>query len=163
MLILLVLARMPYHRPSLALGFVIHLVIAFAIYFFVVAPVPPAHRDRAVRRRRRSCARSTGSTGGCSIAPTFTECATAMRSSPTSHDLPDEWEAFLADAALDGRMVYQVQQLLESLTGRVQVRHLSENSFGSLVPARAYSAIKHLGDLAAGGGWCCRCCSRCWG
>ena len=44
-------------------------------------------------------------------------------------------------------MVYQVQQLFESLTGRVQVRHLSENSFGSLVPARAYSAIKHLGDF----------------
>ena len=37
--------------------------------------------------------------------------------------------------------------MLESLTGRVQVRYLSENSFGSLVPARAYSAIKHLGDF----------------
>ena len=46
-------------------------------------------------------------------------------------------------------MVYQVQQLFESLTGRVQVRHISENSFGSLVPARAYSAIKHLVDWLA--------------
>ena len=64
-------------------------------------------------------------------------------------DLPDEWEAFLADAALEGRVVYQVQQLFESLTGRVQVRHISENSFGSLVPARAYSAIKHLIDWLA--------------
>ena len=54
--------------------------------------------------------------------------------------------------ALDGRVVYQVQQLFESLTGRVQVRHLSENSFGSLVPARAYSAIKHLADWLVGQG-----------
>jgi lipopolysaccharide/colanic/teichoic acid biosynthesis glycosyltransferase len=33
------------------------------------------------------------------------------------------------------------------LTGRVQIQHLSENSFGSLAPARAYMAIKHLGDF----------------
>ena len=38
-----------------------------------------------------------------------------------SADLPDEWESFLADAALAGRMVYQVKQLSESLTGRVEV------------------------------------------
>ena len=62
-------------------------------------------------------------------------------------DLPDEWEAFLADAALDGRVVYQVQQLHESLTGRVEIQHLSENSFGSLAPARAYMAVKHLVDF----------------
>ena len=33
------------------------------------------------------------------------------------------------------------------LTGRVEIKHLSENSFGSLAPARAYMAIKHLGDF----------------
>ncbi|WP_310468123.1 sugar transferase [Sphingomonas sp.] len=60
--------------------------------------------------------------------------------------LPDEWEAFLADAALDGRIVYQVKQLSESLTGRVELGHLSENSFGSLVPARGYFHFKTLLD-----------------
>jgi len=44
-----------------------------------------------------------------------------------SAELPDEWEAFLADAALAGRIVYQVKQLAESLTGRVELEHLSEN------------------------------------
>jgi lipopolysaccharide/colanic/teichoic acid biosynthesis glycosyltransferase len=29
----------------------------------------------------------------------------------------------------------------------VQIQHLSENSFGSLAPARAYMAVKHLGDF----------------
>jgi lipopolysaccharide/colanic/teichoic acid biosynthesis glycosyltransferase len=61
--------------------------------------------------------------------------------------LPDEWEAFLADAALAGRIVYQVKQLSESLTGRVELEHLSENSFGSLVPALGYFYLKSLIDF----------------
>ena len=64
-----------------------------------------------------------------------------------SADLPDEWEAFLADAALAGRIVYQVKQLSESLTGRVELEHLSENSFGSLLPARGYFYLKALADF----------------
>jgi lipopolysaccharide/colanic/teichoic acid biosynthesis glycosyltransferase len=66
-----------------------------------------------------------------------------------SADLPDEWEAFLADSALAGRIVYQVKQLSESLTGRVELEHLSENSFGSLVPARGYFYLKGLADFVA--------------
>ncbi len=64
-----------------------------------------------------------------------------------SADLPDEWEAFLADAALASRIVYQVKQLSESLSGRVELEHLSENSFGSLLPARGYFHLKGLIDF----------------
>jgi lipopolysaccharide/colanic/teichoic acid biosynthesis glycosyltransferase len=64
-----------------------------------------------------------------------------------SADLPDEWEGFLADAALAGRMVYQVKPLWESLTGRVELEQLSENSFGSLVPARGYFHLKTVIDF----------------
>jgi lipopolysaccharide/colanic/teichoic acid biosynthesis glycosyltransferase len=62
-------------------------------------------------------------------------------------DLPEEWEAFLAEAALAGRIVYQVKQLSESLTGRVEIEQLSENSFGSLLPARGYFYLKSLIDF----------------
>jgi lipopolysaccharide/colanic/teichoic acid biosynthesis glycosyltransferase len=62
-------------------------------------------------------------------------------------DLPQEWEAFLAEAAVAGRIVYQVKQLSESLTGRVELEQLSENSFGSLVPARGYFYFKALADF----------------
>ena len=148
MLILLILSRVPYHRPSLALGFALHLVWAFAIYFFVsrrlrpkiaIVPVGATEQLRQI------------DTVDWRMLPApelhrVRECDAIVAD---FSDLPDEWEAFLADAALEGRVVYQVQQLFESLTGRVQVRHLSENSFGSLVPARAYSAIKHLGDWLA--------------
>ena len=44
-------------------------------------------------------------------------------------------------------MVYQVKQLSESLTGRVEVTHLSENSFGSLMPARGYFHLKSVIDF----------------
>lgn len=63
-------------------------------------------------------------------------------------ELPHEWEAFLADCAVAGRIVYQHKQLAESLTGRVELERLSENSFGSLVPARGYYHLKAAIDFA---------------
>ena len=61
-------------------------------------------------------------------------------------DLPQEWERLLADCALRGTVVYQVKQLTEALTGRVQIDHLSENNFGSMVPLVAYLRLKMLAD-----------------
>ena len=147
MVTLLLLSRLPYHRPSLAIGFLLHLVWAYGIYFFVqrrarprIAIVPfgaveQLPRIDNVEWHRLHRAELADAADCNAIVADF------------SADLPDEWEAFLADAALDGRVVYQVQQLHESLTGRVEIMHLSENSFGSLVPVRAYMAVKHLADF----------------
>jgi lipopolysaccharide/colanic/teichoic acid biosynthesis glycosyltransferase len=63
--------------------------------------------------------------------------------------LSPEWERFLADAALSGTVVYQVKQLRESLTGRVEINYLSENSFGSLIPGALYLKAKSLGDFVS--------------
>ncbi|MGU3392440.1 sugar transferase [Sphingomonas sp. M1A8_2b] len=60
-----------------------------------------------------------------------------------------EWERMLAQAAISGIPVYHTKQLRESLTGRVQIEHLSENSFGSLLPALGYRGIKRTIDVAA--------------
>lgn len=65
-----------------------------------------------------------------------------------SHHSP-EWERMLAQAAISGIPVYHTKQLRESLTGRVQIEHLSENSFGSLVPALGYRGIKRTIDVVA--------------
>ncbi len=149
MVTLLLLSRLPYHRPSLVAGLLLHLVWAYGLYFFVqrrvrprIAIVPFGGVDKLAsiasvdwQRLRRP---ALDDAAGCSaIVADF------------SADLPDEWEAFLADAAIDGRVVYQVQQLYESMTGRVEIHHLSENSFGSLAPMRAYMAVKHFGDFLA--------------
>ena len=144
---LLLLSRLPYHRPTLVAGLALHLVWAFGVHFFV---------QRRVRLRIAVVPfGETGQLSGIASVewhrldrPSLADAAASNAIvADFSADLPDEWEAFLADAAVEGRVVYQVRQLQESLTGRVQVKHLSENSFGSLAPARAYLAIKHLTDF----------------
>ncbi|MES2042838.1 MAG: sugar transferase [Pseudomonadota bacterium] len=64
-------------------------------------------------------------------------------------DLSDEWERFIAERAIGGVPVYHVKQIEESVTGRVDIEHLSENSFGSLVPGLGYIKIKQLIDFVA--------------
>lgn len=64
-------------------------------------------------------------------------------------DMPDEWERFLADQALAGKLVLHQKQIYESLTGRVSIDHLSENNFGSLVPAVLYPKVKRVMDLTS--------------
>jgi lipopolysaccharide/colanic/teichoic acid biosynthesis glycosyltransferase len=64
-------------------------------------------------------------------------------------DLPDQWQEFLARCALSGVPVYHSKQIVESLTGRVEIEHLSENSFGSLLPSSVYIRLKRAIDVAA--------------
>lgn len=63
------------------------------------------------------------------------------------HDLPPEWERMLAAAVLAGAPVYHFKQLEESLTGRVDIEHLSENTLGSLSPDGSYLALKRGVDF----------------
>lgn len=64
-------------------------------------------------------------------------------------DMPDEWERALADFALAGIPVYHIKHLKESLTGQVDLEHISENNFGSLSPVSAYMTLKHIFDWIA--------------
>ncbi len=64
-------------------------------------------------------------------------------------DLPDEWERVLSEATLSGTVVYHSKQLREALTGKVRIDHLSENTFGSLMPLAAYLRIKLVLDFLA--------------
>lgn len=64
-------------------------------------------------------------------------------------DLPADWVHFLTDCALRGTLVYHHKQLNESLTGRVEIDHLSENTFGSLIPAFVYVKLKQTVDFVA--------------
>lgn len=64
-------------------------------------------------------------------------------------DLPAEWERFVTECALSGMPVYHVKQILESLTGRVAIEHISENTLGSLNPNQAYIGLKQILDWCA--------------
>jgi lipopolysaccharide/colanic/teichoic acid biosynthesis glycosyltransferase len=64
--------------------------------------------------------------------------------------LTPAWETFIADCALAGRPVFNAKDVIESVTGRVSVQHLSENTFRTLTPNTIYGAAKrHLDALAA--------------
>jgi lipopolysaccharide/colanic/teichoic acid biosynthesis glycosyltransferase len=62
-------------------------------------------------------------------------------------DLSPEWQRFLAACALKGVPVYHFKQVSESLTGSVEIEHLSENNFGSLLPSSIYFRVKRAVDL----------------
>jgi lipopolysaccharide/colanic/teichoic acid biosynthesis glycosyltransferase len=62
-------------------------------------------------------------------------------------DLSDSWERFIARCVLAGIPVYSVRSVEESLTGRVAFQHLSEGSFGSVLPSRLFMRAKRLLDL----------------
>jgi len=143
-----VLTRFPYDRIGLAAGFLLHVAWLYLLYIYA---------ERKVRRRIAVV--PFGATARLQAIPGVdwhplkranlhdTRACHAIVAD-FSADLPDEWEAFLADAALAGRIVYQVKQLSESLTGRVELEQLSENSFGSLLPARGYFYFKSLVDFS---------------
>jgi lipopolysaccharide/colanic/teichoic acid biosynthesis glycosyltransferase len=135
-------SRLPYDRLGFLAGFMLHVWWFYLVYFLVqrqqllrIGVVPFGQVQRlqdmegiswvALDRPRLKLLKKCDA-----LVADF------------NADLPPEWEAFLADAALAGNIVYQVKPLQESLTGRVEIDHLSENSFGSLVPARGYFHLK---------------------
>jgi len=64
-------------------------------------------------------------------------------------DHPPEWQRYITDCVLSGVPVYHVKQVRESLTGRVEIDHLSENTLGSLNPNDAYLRLKYMIDSLA--------------
>jgi len=68
-------------------------------------------------------------------------------------DIPGHWEQFLTSCVLAGVPVYHVTLAQERLSGRLDIRHLSENMLTSHDPHHAYLALKRvidtLGALAA--------------
>jgi lipopolysaccharide/colanic/teichoic acid biosynthesis glycosyltransferase len=139
-------SRLPYDRLGFAAGFVLHVYWFYLVYFLVqrqqilrIGVVPFGSTGKL--------AQMDGVNWIALREPQIdflTRCDALV--ADFNSDLPPEWEAFLADAALAGIIVYQVKPLQESLTGRVEIDHLSENSFGSLVPARGYFHLKTLID-----------------
>ena len=59
-------------------------------------------------------------------------------------ELQPKWSKALADAALRGNPIFHIKHITESLTGRVQIEHLSENPLGRLAPTPSYAFFKQL-------------------
>lgn len=63
------------------------------------------------------------------------------------HDLSPEWEHLVAEAVLQGIPVHDAKHMREALTRRVDIAHMADNNFGSLLPALTYVRIKRIIDL----------------
>lgn len=58
--------------------------------------------------------------------------------------LTDAWQKFLAACTLRHIPVFNIRQVEEALTGRVKIRHMYENTLGSLLPNPIYMVIKYV-------------------
>jgi len=145
---ILLLTRLPYDRLALVGGFIAHILWSYGLYFSVQRYI--RHRIAIVPFGAVGGLRSIANVDWHEMSHASLEDAAGCDGlvADFAADIPPQWEALLADAAVQGRMVYQVKQLNESLTGRVAIDHLSENSFGSLVPARGYFHLKSMFDFA---------------
>lgn len=61
--------------------------------------------------------------------------------------MPPEWERTVAEEAIKGRRILSARQLAESLTGRVEIENLTENTFGHLAPDSLYAPTKRYVDI----------------
>lgn len=138
--------RLDYSRLYMAGAFVMSLAVSFAISLFL---------ERLVKARFYVV--PYGDTGFIHDLdnvewivmsdPVVPADAHAAIVADLRYDLDDDWERMLAKAALMGHAVYHTKQVRESLTGRVSMDHLSENSFGSLLPNLAYVKNKRIFDV----------------
>lgn len=148
LLMIYVFARIPYVRVNLTAGFVLSL-----FWFFIIG---------AYARRRKSVRIGVLPFGNATDICSFPDVQWRVLGSPDESvreldaitvdlkiDLPDEWDRKLADYALSRVPVYHVKHLQESLTGKVQLDHISENSFGSLAPRQDYMLMKLIADWFA--------------
>lgn len=145
LIIAFIFARIPYNRVTLFSGF----AISF-LWFFVMA---------AIAQRRRLLRIGVVALGNASLIhdlPNISVRLLHFSDEPIENldaiaadlriDLPSEWDRKLADYALARIPVYHIKHLAESLTGRVELEHLSENSFGSLTPRYDYMVLKSIID-----------------
>lgn len=144
----IVALRIDYNRPLLALSFVLALAVAVISNFYVLR--------RAVRRfylvpfgRYEVAYRSPNTEWIEMREPRIPDDPAAIIVADLRFDHQKDWEQMLAHAAVAGHPVYHIKQLRESLTGRVSIEHISENSFGSMLPNLAYRKAKRAIDLGS--------------
>lgn len=145
-LVLIFGLRLAYSRSVLGSSFVIAVVTVFTLVYVT---------ERAVKLRFYVVPGGDVDTlEGVEEAewvrmaePVVPDDPRAMLVADFRYDHNDEWERLLATAAVGGRIVYHSKLLRESLSGKVTIEHLSENSFGSLLPNLAYRKFKRLADI----------------
>ena len=144
-LVILLLFRLQYSRTFVAASYLLTLAWFVGLHLLckrfarpLVAIVPGGHASglrklAGVRWRELS-------------SPEDMNGSYSAITADLRQDIPDEWERVLTEATLSGTPVYHSKTLSESLTGRVEIEHLYENGFGSVLPSLTYLKAKFLAD-----------------
>lgn len=141
----ILLFRLDYSRSLLVLSFLACVVWYFMVYVF-------AQRETVLRLgvipggRLPAFAELPSVTGQYLDLAVDPDCIDAV-TADFRHDHSDAWEARIADYTLAGIPVYHSKDLYESLTGRTELEHLSENNFGALGPASSWMLPKQVLDF----------------
>ncbi len=140
----LFLARLGYSRPLLVSSFLLALAWFYLVYFMLqrrqrldIAVVPFGRVDSLY---------GIATVGWTRLEQPELPPHSSLVTADFDSDLPPEWLNFLAECALQGVSVLHYKQLRQSLTGQVQIEHLSENAYGALEPNATYIAVKRLVD-----------------
>lgn len=144
----LLLARLEYNRLFLTVSFALALLTAL---------LSALHVARNARRRfwlvpfgNVALARATRHVDWIVMTePEVPDVPSAVVVADLQHDHDDDWSRMLAVAAVKGHEVYHTKVLIESLTGQVSMEHLSENSFGTLLPNLVYVQVKRAIDIVS--------------
>ena len=140
--------RLPYSSTVLTEGFVASLLYGFVLTYFITNRARPAFH--LVPAGKYQPLLETREVNWLLMeTPHVPDPAVGPIVADLRFDHEPAWERMLADAALMGHPVYHTKQLRESLTGKVDIEHLSENSLGSLVPNLAYNRFKRAVDFLA--------------
>lgn len=145
-LVAILVARIPYSNQQLLVGF--GAAISLAWMFNIITRRPSSAPLLVVRSERTESMVSELPQLSYQFCDKPSDIIGAQNGIVVDlrRDIPAEWEQAIAKATLAGTTIYHVKQIQESLTGRVQVDHLSENSFGSLAPDSLYFALKNVVD-----------------
>lgn len=144
----LLMTRLPYSRPVLVASWVLSL-LWFLTDYLVSVRYRRLHVAVVPFGQAKSLETSWRITATLIEKPELdTNAYDAIVADLASDELCPVWEKFLARCTLRGIPVYHVKQIEESLTGRVKIRHMAENEFGSLMPSPLYQLIKRVIDIA---------------
>lgn len=140
--------RLDYSVYYIGYAVFINFIFCFLSYFFIVR-----HLERVIAYVPFGHAENIHVLGGVNwvrlTGPSLDGNPVDAVVADLHADIPNEWERFLARCTLAGVPVYHYKQVMESISGRVRVEHLSESEFGSLQPPVIYSLCKRMLDVLA--------------
>lgn len=145
---LILFGRIEYSRAELLASYVVSLAW-FHMAYLIARRTQPYHLNLIAEGKAADVSEISGVEWKTLNSPTDRPDHNFGLVVDLRADLSDEWERYIADCAVAGIQIYDVRQVTESMTGRVEINHLSENTLGSLNPNDTYLVLKQALDWVA--------------